>query len=252
MLGRQHVGVANFGLPEAPAMTKAKEWSPIDRMLANKRGSLSAGPKSRVKSTLHELPPENRSSPTPPVQKVNAQVQTTSWTSLVSEVVAPERQRCTALQGEIKALRGLLKQKEQERHSDDDAEVQQMKRHWDQERADLEAQIAALLQEREVAVQRHDAERGQWQDVERELKSELEAARSAARHGREDMGCLRENLERSQNDVKDLQKQISALRTDHAAVVQERDRLLQQLEREQTEMMARVDAMEQRMLQRPK
>jgi chromosome segregation ATPase len=241
---KQAFGGATFDLPNPPAM-KAKEWSPIDRMLANKRGSKS--PKHRQQASDNDLPPLNRNSP---VHNASTQVQTSSWNSLLAEALAPERQKCAALQGEIKALRAQIKEREREREHEGEECTRQLEQQWLDDRARLEAEISALRSDRDAALAESEAEKLRRQELELELKKHLDSANESARNDREDACFLREELGKSQSDVKGLQKQIAALRAENAAVAQERDRALQQLEEEQSKMMARVDAMEQRLTQR--
>lgn len=258
LTNKQALGGATFDLPNPPPAMKAKEWSPIDRMLANKRGSKS--PKMRRQASDNDLPPLTRNSP---VQTASSQVQTTNWASLIAEVTAPERQRCTALQAEIKALRAQMKEKERARERVEDTSTQRleqqcaeecakMRAELEEERSKFQAELEALRCEKDAAIAERDAEKLRRQELELEWKKLGDSANESARHAREDAILLREELDKSQIDAKGLQKQIAALRAENAAVAQERDRALQQLEQEQSEMMARVDAMEQRLLQRAK
>lgn len=254
--GGQALAGATFGFPEdapdPPSTKKVKEWSPIDRMLAQKRGSKSASPKPpRMQGTPpgDNLPPLSQAAPAP-ARTASAQVQTKSWDSLLTEALAPERQRCTALQAELKSLRAQLKEKERAWEVNSSTQAQELEKQWTSERADLEAQLAALRDGQEAVRAEHEAERQRWQTTEHELRTLLENAKDAGKTGREDVGVLREQLTKSQQDVKDLHRQIAKLREENAAMATERDMLMQRLEDEQQEQMARVDALEQRFLEK--
>mmetsp|Transcript_48830 Transcript_48830/g.87934 ORF Transcript_48830/g.87934 Transcript_48830/m.87934 type:complete len:252 (-) Transcript_48830:93-848(-) len=245
---------ANLGLPDPPPSKKVKEWSPIDRMLANKRSSKSASPKPpKLQAASNDLPPlSNPPSAPGSVRTTSAQTQTTTWEKLIAEAVAPEKQRCTSLQAELKTLKAQLQEKERELHLQSDAKAlaAELEQRWASERAELQAQAAAFCHERDAARAELETQRMQWLEKEKELRSQIGSAQEYGKSTREDLTELREKYGRSQEDVKGLHKQIAALREENAKVAQERDQLLQRLEDEQREMMARVDAVEQRLLQK--
>eukprot|EP00438_Fugacium_kawagutii_P009299 Skav235249 [mRNA] locus=scaffold3995:344075:348098:+ [translate_table: standard] len=97
-------GIGSFVFDEKPQQRRVKEWSPIDRMLAEK------GSRRRSKT---ELPPLS-----PPPATTTAKVQTESWEVLLKEAVVaalvPEQQKHKALQAEIVAMQRQLKEKDEE------------------------------------------------------------------------------------------------------------------------------------------
>ncbi|CAK9106831.1 unnamed protein product [Durusdinium trenchii] len=99
-------GTLAFGEQKTP-QRRVKEWSPIDRMLAEK------GSKRRSKT---ELPPISPSPP--PVTTTETQVQTDSWVAFLKEALAislvPEQQKYKALQSEMAAVQLQLKEKQEE------------------------------------------------------------------------------------------------------------------------------------------
>jgi len=214
-------------------------------MLQNKTGKRS----SRVASDLPPLahPPRPAS-----VSTCSTQSQTASWTALVAEVVAPERTRATALQGEVKQLKASLKELRDRGCSDqDDAREEQARQAreaeelWATQKAELLAQLAA----QQVVASEHEAERGRWQELEKQLRAQAENGVEVGQRCHEDLQAMRQQLTCSQIDAKDLQKQIATLKTENDAVLQERDLLLQRLEEQQAETDARVDALEQRFME---
>eukprot|EP00933_Yihiella_yeosuensis_P066318 TRINITY_DN7054_c0_g1_i1.p1 TRINITY_DN7054_c0_g1~~TRINITY_DN7054_c0_g1_i1.p1 ORF type:complete len:265 (-),score=82.90 TRINITY_DN7054_c0_g1_i1:56-850(-) len=245
------VGNASFGygLPEAGPAKKAKEWSPIDRMLANKRGSKSASPKPSSLTPMSSTTPTSIHSHSPePVSMRSSEAQTHSWNTILTEVVAPDRQRITALQGEIKALRARLKDKE----LGEDAEAQAKQREEAQAKriADLEAEMDALRQERDRQVADMQKERDGALEECKELKSKLNEASEFSKRGREDLDLMRADLAKSKEMAKGLQAQLTTMSAESAALAEERDQLLQKLEDQQEEMNARVDAIEKRLAEK--
>lgn len=291
-------GCLAFGEPPPP-QRRIKEWSPIDRMLAEK------GSKRRSKTELPPLSP-----PPPPVTTAEVQVQTESWEALLKEAVAaavsaalvPEHEKYKALQTEIRAMQQQLKEKDEEiqrgkqeiergkreidrckreiesckqsaaeaaaeaqnAHSAEMAQyleekkslddfkrlVEKQRLQWTQERDALEASQNLLRAELQSARTEASDERWQKEEMEKDLSSQLEAARKARADWCEDMDALQDQLRRSQDDMKSLQKQMAALKEEHRAVAKERDDLLQRLEDEQAEMIARVAAMEEQLSKR--
>eukprot|EP00435_Cladocopium_sp_Y103_P052725 s1365_g16.t1 len=288
-------GSFTFG-EQPPPQRRIKEWSPIDRMLAEK------GSKRRSKTELPPLSPP----PPPPVTTAEVQVQTESWEVLLQEAVAaalvPEHEKYKALQAEIRAMQQQLKEKDEEiergkRETDrckreiesckreiesckrsaaeaaaeaqnahtaeltqyleekkslDDFKrlVEKQRLQWTQERDALEASQNLLRAELQSARTEASDERWQKEEMEKDLSSQLEAARKARADCREEMDALQDQLRRSQDDMKSLQKQMAALKEEHRAVAKERDDLLQRLEDEQAEMIARVAAMEEQLSKR--
>lgn len=281
-------GSLAFG-EQQPPQRRIKEWSPIDRMLAEK------GSKRRSKTELPPLSPP----PPPPVTTAEVQVQTESWEVLLKEAVAaalvPEHEKYKALQAEIRAMQQQLKEKDEEiergkreidrckreiesckrsaaeavaeaqnahtaelaqyleeKKSLDDFKrlVEKQRLQWSQERDALEASQNLLRAELQSARTEASDERWQKEEMDKDLSSQLEAARKARADCREEMDALQDQLRRTQDDMKSLQKQMAALKEEHRAVAKERDDLLQRLEDEQAEMIARVAAMEEQLSKR--
>ncbi|CAJ1343163.1 unnamed protein product [Effrenium voratum] len=242
-----------------PPGRRVKEWSPIDRMLAEK------GSKRRSKTELPPLSP-----PPPVVTTAEAQVQSTSWEALLKEALAPELQKQRALQSDLKALQLRLKEKqceldaqseahaaEQAQWAEDRRSVEDFKKtmekartQWLQEQQALEASHNLLSAELRSARSELEAERYQREELEKDLASQQDSARKARAQSREEVEVLQDQLRRSQDDMKSLQKQMAALKEEHASVAKERDDLLQRLEDEQAEMILRVAAVEERLSKR--
>lgn len=247
-----------------PVTRKAKEWSPIDRMLANKRLSATKGsPARRSNQTVMDpLPRLDQRSPTPPSRTTSVGCQSISWAVLLSEAIAPERARVKALEAELKALRaqhGALVKDREESTALQEAE---------EAGAALAAELEALRQRHEEALARHDAERSahdeerqqfqierqqfqqdreQWQEERANLLREASSASGAEKRCVEDLEHLRKELRCCKENSADLRRKYAALQEESEALTRERDHLLQRLEVEQAEMIARVDALQQRM-----
>ncbi|CAK9023832.1 unnamed protein product [Durusdinium trenchii] len=121
---------------------------------------------------------------------------------------------------------------------------------WAQEREACEAAQNLLRAELQSARTDIHDERWQKEEMEKDLSSQLEMARKARELCREEVDSLEDQLRRSQDDMRSLQKRMAALKEEHAAVTKERDDLLQRLEDEQAEMIARVAAVEERLSKR--
>lgn len=254
------------------APRKAQEWSPIDRMLANKRSSKRSSPKKqRASLELPPLPQQQRApapaarqqrAPAPAPQEQRAPVpartaaagsQTAAWHVLVAEATAPERARVQALQAQLKALRTQT-----EEHEEAAAIAQVASASVNAANATLALELQAVKQQLEEERAARDAEREQWA-VDREwLQDEVAATSGAEKRGVEELERLRAEVRRSKDDVAALRKKCGALQQDSEALARERDalaeeksHLLQRLEVEQAEMIARVDALQRKMSERP-
>jgi len=128
--------------------------------------------------------------------------------------------------------------------------VEKQRLQWIQERESLEASQNLLRAELQSAKTEASDERWQKEELEKDLSSQLAAARKARAECREDMESVQDQLRRSQDDMKSLRRQMAALKEEHAAVAQERDDLLQRLEDEQAEMILRVAAVEEQLSKR--
>lgn len=211
-------------------------------MLANKRTTKSASPKP---STLTPLNQSTRSPTPPPLSAAslcNIQTQTATWSSITAEVLGPERQRVTALQAELKTIKALLKDKE----TSAEDELKEKQRQQAERIAELEAQVSSLQSELHLSsndlIQQRDAAQAEC----KLLTAKLSRADELGHRNREDLDLLRADLVHSQDTAKSLQKQLTNLTLENEKVSAERDRLLKELEEQQAEMIARVEAVEQR------
>jgi len=232
------------------APKKTKEWSPIDRMLANKRGSSGKRNSSTLTSELQSLP---RS--TPP-RSATVGCQTIAWNVLVAEAVASERTRTQALQGELKALQARVK----EREAAASAAEASAASHAEAARcAGNQLELAQQLLEETRAAHRKEQEaweeeRQAAEDERRRLQGEVDSAGSASKRGVEDQDHLRSELKRSKDEATSLRKKCSGLQQELTSLAREKDslakekdNLLQRLEVEQAEMIERVDALQRKM-----
>mmetsp|Transcript_64114 Transcript_64114/g.137732 ORF Transcript_64114/g.137732 Transcript_64114/m.137732 type:complete len:250 (+) Transcript_64114:75-824(+) len=240
-------------LPDGPPRSKVKEWSPVDRMLAAKRGSKTPSPKPPPLQAARDLPPLQRSAPSaPPPRTSCAGAQTQSWPTLISEALAPERSKSAALQSELKALRAELKEREDGVRAAGDQAAEEAERT----RLALEEELAALRQANAEAMNGHEEERRRWdeersqfQEEKRRWREEQRAwqeERQGLRHDASLVGELRGELEHRNDDICELRRNYKALQEESKALAQERDLLLERLETEQAEMMARVEKLERR------
>lgn len=243
-----------------PAPPRKKEWSPIDRMLANKRASGSK--RSSPTTMMEKLSPRDQTPVYSKPQTRTATVgsQTPAWNVLVTEAVAPERARVQALQAELKALRAHVKER------DDAARVAEAAAasHANAREAmasELEVAQQLLAEAREARENEQEAwaeERRSWEEERSRLQLEASSAGSTESRFREDLEHLRAELKRSKDDTMALRKKHGKLQQDmdelarvKEALAKEKDDLLQQLEVEQAEMIARVDALQRKMTERP-
>jgi len=212
---------ASFPTRQAKA---AKDWSPIDRMLANKRGQTKA---------RRELPPLEHHVP-PPVSTATSSTQTASWASVCAEIVAPEKSRALALEKDAG-----------EREADDqrrEAELQANLRESERRRGELEVELEAARQAAAEAAAAREEERCRWQRDQREWQEERTILKEDAAR----CSDLRRELEKRNADIADLRKAYNKLEEESTALGLERDQLMQRLEVEQVEMMKRVDELEKR------
>merc|ERR1711972_595479 len=97
-------------------------------------------------------------------------------------------------------------------------------------------------------------ERNAWEVERQNMQQKILSATSAGERNNDSLEYLRVELQRSKDEVAAANKKYSALREAHdalskekAALSNEKDHLLERLEVEQAEMMARVDALQERM-----
>lgn len=229
---------------EERSSQKAKEWSPIDRMIAGRRGPPKSKSPAPRPQELPQLPQLSQQPPWRPEASkgVSSSTQTASWETLMAEAAAREKRKTGAVQAELKALRMQLEESEAgsraaaARHALEAAELQ-----------------AALAEARQAA--------GQVQRGSEAAEDEAEARREALRREaaarelacREDLTKLRgelagckDDLDKSRSQCHGLSKERAALEASVASFTAERDYLLERLEVEQAAMMARVEFLERR------
>lgn len=239
------------GFPELPTR-RVKEWSPIDRMLAAKKGSKSNSPKPRQ---VCELPPLTQPSPEParpPPATADGHTQTATWAALVAEASLPERQRREALQGELKCLKALLLQREEETRAAEAkasagvSQVEALKAELER----LQNELAAVLADREQ-------ERLKWAQQELQWRSSASEADEKGRRGREDLEHLRNELSASQSEAEVLRRRLLALQDERNKLLDENNALAEKLnllwqgkEDEQAVLMARVELLERKLNER--
>lgn len=223
---------------------KVNDWSPIDRMLANKRGQ-------QKPLAPAGLPPlQDRQSPPRP-HTTTGSTQTASWTALAVEIAAPEKSRANVLEKELKSVRALLKQLEEgakdagTREADEQrraAELEARLEDSERQRRELEAELQAARQAAAEATSSRDEQRRRFEIEQREWQEERAALKEEASR------CfdLRRELEKRNVDLGDLRKAYNKLVEESKAVGEERDQLMQRLEVEQAEMMKRVEQLEMR------
>lgn len=236
-----------------PAPKRVKDWSPIDRMLANKRGSGSKrnSPTTMTKLSSEAPPPSQQ--PAPPTRTVSSASQTT-------EVVPPERMQVQALQAELKALRAQMKRQEEAAKARE-ADAASHVGAGEVLASELEALRQLLHDTKAAHTRREDAwveERQSWEKERARLKEEVTLAGSSERRGAQDLEHLRAELKRSQDDALAARKKCSKLQQDLDSLSREKDSLkvekdglLERLEVEQAEMIERVDALQRKMSERP-
>lgn len=239
-----------------PVGKKKQEWSPIDRMLANKRGGRKS-PSRKKEAAASMLPQvgsgEHRESPYP--KESTESCQTMSWSAVLAEAVAPERQRIATLQADLKALKAQLKGREEGARGMEAREREEADRQA-QALAALQAELERLredskaeLEAREVELRAEFAdERRLWEAQVEKLKREVANAAEARKLDSEDFERMRAELEKAKADCKEVRKKDAGIKEQLAAVSAERDALLKRLEAEQAEMIARVEALDRRMM----
>lgn len=177
----------------------------------------------------------------------------------MAEAAAPERSRANALQKEVKHLQELLKERDSASQAVqlDDAAAAALRV------AALEAEVETLRRARAEADERLAEERRQRQKdaakVEEErLKCEAdrrawceerdgwEKQRAVLQTGNSRLEWLGQELDKRTEELRASRQAEKVVRTDLAAMTLERDQLLQRLEVEQAEMMARVAQLEER------
>lgn len=248
-----------------PVTRKAKEWSPIDRMLANKRLSASKGsPSRRSNQTITEqpLPRLNQRSPTPPARTSSAGCQTVGWQVLLAEAIASERARVKALEAELKALsakysacvkdceKSTALQEAQAAGAALAADLEAMRQAHEAERLQFEAERLQFKAERlqfEEERQQFRQDHERWQEERASLLREATSAGQSEKRCAEELEHLRKQLRSCQEDATVLRRKYAKLQEESDALTRERDHLLHRLEVEQAEMIARVDALQQRM-----
>jgi len=228
---------------------KNTEWSPINRMLMQKRGSRGPSPK-------RELPPLPPSPPAAP-QKTSSSAQTITWPVLEAEAAAPERSRGNALDREVKSLKAELKACKQDvsrlREDAGSAQAQALE-EAEQQRRELERELAALRQAkadvdaaRAEDERRFDEERRRWEEQRSRFLEDgrqWEEERQAQQAQSKQLGRVLAELEQSKVDHGELRVSYKDLQEQMRALGMERDVLLERLETEQAEMMARVEKLE--------
>mmetsp|Transcript_16891 Transcript_16891/g.42967 ORF Transcript_16891/g.42967 Transcript_16891/m.42967 type:complete len:272 (-) Transcript_16891:321-1136(-) len=255
------MGEVSFQPGGQQSSRKTQDWSPINRMLAAKRGS-SRTPTSKAQ-LMQQCPtnlPRPALTPPPATPKMDAAcTQTVSWEVLKAEVVAHERGRADVLERDIKELKAQLKQgsaaakaafakeaaEAAERIRTLELEAEALKEGKAQAVANLEEALASLEEERRLRREerlRLEEERQKWQEEQRSWGSEREQLHAEVARA----AWLSQEVDRRSNDLRSERETHRATREELQAMTQERDRLLERLEVEQAEMMARVAKLEER------
>merc|ERR1712070_178567 len=224
-------------------------------------GSKKRGSPTKLTSELQPLPPVQMQAPSQPrAATATVACQTTAWNVLVAEAVASERTRSQALQAELKALRAQMEDREEAARAADAAAAESAEAHGTLA-LELHAARRSLDEARAFHEKEKEAweeERRSWQEERARLKREADLAGSSERRGVEDIEHLRSELKRSKDEAAALRKKLGALQqdmqsltTEKNALAKEKDSLLERLEQEQAEMMARVEALDRRIAERP-
>eukprot|EP00929_Paragymnodinium_shiwhaense_P041333 TRINITY_DN21477_c0_g1_i1.p1 TRINITY_DN21477_c0_g1~~TRINITY_DN21477_c0_g1_i1.p1 ORF type:complete len:271 (+),score=98.32 TRINITY_DN21477_c0_g1_i1:134-946(+) len=233
---------ASFG--ERP-VRKSKDWSPIDRMLAGKRASKRSA--SPMMQRLEEEPPPTLPKD-PPWEK--PRTFKASGTQTEKAWGEAEKKRIAALQAEVKALQAKVQESEAAQASAE-GKVSELA----DSNADLRVSIDELRKEHASAAKVAEEEI-------RRLKEENEALRKDAdelhKRGGQDAEYLKGQVDKAKRELKasrdecqELQTRLHELKQEAADLQVEKDILLERLEVEQAQMIARVDEMERRMKERP-
>uniref|UniRef100_A0A7S4QA31 Uncharacterized protein n=1 Tax=Alexandrium monilatum TaxID=311494 RepID=A0A7S4QA31_9DINO len=228
----------NIGAAQAGQLRR-NEWSPINRMLASNRSSKRVSPKPR--DLPPDLPPRPPSSAPP--SATSSGVQTASWSALAAEVLAPEKARVSSLQRELATLKASAREREEGRK----AAAAQAEEEAALNNRTSEAALEALRQEHAKALATMEEERRAWQEErarflqdQREWREERAALKSEVAR----MGGMRAELVQRNETIDELRQDCRELQGRSKALAQERDELLERLEVEQAEMMARVAKLE--------
>eukprot|EP00445_Apocalathium_hangoei_P009872 CAMPEP_0203872936 /NCGR_PEP_ID=MMETSP0359-20131031/19495_1 /ASSEMBLY_ACC=CAM_ASM_000338 /TAXON_ID=268821 /ORGANISM="Scrippsiella Hangoei, Strain SHTV-5" /LENGTH=259 /DNA_ID=CAMNT_0050791627 /DNA_START=80 /DNA_END=859 /DNA_ORIENTATION=+ len=243
---------------------KAQDWSPINRMLGAKKGGKQPSSKSQLLPQCpSNLPRPAQTPPATPGLRTTAATctQSVTWEVLAAEAAASERSRANSLQKQVKALQAQLKEREASAGDDQghaeaaseaarrvvalEAEVEALRRSSSEATAALEAE-RKLREEGS-----REAEEGRRQ-VEEERRKRLderdswEKEREALRADASRATWLDQELEKSREEFRSSRQAHKALEADFEALGRERDVLLERLEVEQAEIMARVAKLEKK------
>lgn len=238
--------------PNQANKRNSKNWSPIERMLQNKRSSSEPvkrkeRPAPKVPSN-QKLPPLSQSSTPPTSGSANEGTQTRSWTDLLQESLAPEKQRCQAFQQEARASKVRAEKLEERLKEMEEAQRQQGSSSASTSRiSELEGQLQTASQQRDEARFNLQKANAVWEEERAALQRDLNQALAARK---EDSDFLRAALEKEKAEKASLSKKCQGMEGDIAALTQERDVLLQRLEEEQKTMVARVHALEEQINKR--
>jgi len=235
------------GLPGAPPK-RHHEWSPINRMLANRqRSSKSASPVQQkpVSSCRDPIPsPLLRSSPSPP-QHISLGTQTSSWPTLVAEIAAVDRKRVKALQQNVASLQAALKEHEENARAIamcTDEAAEQMRHMHAAELAAIHTNCAEKAAAHEEDKQKLVEMSRSWQEDRQLWQEERAELRVQAEHA----DAMRQELHRRNQNIDDLRKECRVLQQSSKDLISERDALLQRLEVEQVQMNERIARLEKR------
>lgn len=246
----------DFGEPQRKIV---KDWSPIDRMLANKRVSSKGGPLRPV-SAVRSVPVAPSPPPAPatalPTQSVATQscsAQTSSWKDLLREAMEPQQRRLRELEAELAASKTSLRASEVRA----DAAEAKLRERESGEHAAFATQAAELealrrkLAEGDEERRRLEADRSlegkRWADERAALEIEVKGLRDAlGKVDDSDIEQLRGQLELKDWDNEALGRRCAQLQSELDSITAERDHLLERLETEQAEMMQRVEKLERR------
>lgn len=229
---------------------RSKQWSPIERMLQNKRSNSEPvkrkeRPAPKVPSN-QRLPPLAQSNTSQPSgYPANAVTQTRSWSELLQESLAPERQRSQALQQEARTWKVRAEKAEERLKQIEDAEGDSSASNA--RIYELEGQLTAALQKCEEERFSLEKAKAIWEDERAALQRELNQSLAAKK---EDGDFLRAALEKEKTEKAALSKKSQGMEVDIQALTAERDELLKRLEEEQKTMVARVHALEEQINKR--
>lgn len=216
-----------------PAVRKAKEWSPIDRMIASNNKGKRRGSKSPKPAPITELPPLPKVAATPPLEPspkhgiskqplvATASVQTTSWEAVMEQAIAPARQRADDLETLVGKLRAQLRLAEEGAKASAQAIAPERQRAYDLE-ALVRSLRAQLQEEAEASAQALEAKRHALSLEESsscriaELEAELRALRKEREQERnrseEERGALASQLCKAQEETRQGRLKIGSLR----------------------------------------